>query len=312
MTDLQPQELQSKPGPKFWILGAIIITGLLWCSSFALPVWDTRSDHTGDWDAVPGIVPGLMGWLGIFAYCPAWFANILLIPLCMAFFKWRKAGFPLSLVALGLAASAYIMPGIYGDADEAVIEGRRIGFYVWLGSFLVMVLAHALLSPPTRGSWIAARLAVVALMVLCIADLERICPVGVSPLETALKDPKDPTALTAALARNPSQADKDATLKWALRQNLSDNRDVPSKQVAMLLAAGANVNQTNEYGDTLLMDVVPPLGSEALVELFVKAGADVNVRDSRGKTALDITREWNRSPECEKFLINAGAKPGGK
>jgi len=69
--------------------------------------------------------------------CPAWFANLFLILLWIKLFRGRLAGFSLSMVALALAASAYILPGIYGDNDEAVIVGRRIGFYIWLGSFVI-------------------------------------------------------------------------------------------------------------------------------------------------------------------------------
>lgn len=305
-----PQVIQTQRKPRAWVKGAIIIAWLLWGLSVALPVWDTRSDHTGEWGSIPGFIPLLLGWLGIFAKCPAWFANLLLIPLCMAFYKWPKAGFPLSLGALALAASAYVLPGLYGDNDVAIIEVRRIGFYLWLGSFATLALAHAFLSPPTTWQWIAARVALVALMVLGIAALEKIYPVGVSPLEAALKNHNDQTSLGAALAHHPSQADKDAALWWAIQQDLSSGDGKPSKSVVMLLAAGANPNQSKS-GDPLLIQALPRRGSMELVEALVKAGADVNTRDSRGKTVLDCAREMDSGPECEKFLIGAGAKTGG-
>ena len=344
MTDSQPQLLQSKSSSRFWIMGAILVTGLLWGLSLALPVWDTRAENTGDWDVVPGLVPALIGWLGLLVKCPAWFANPLLIVICIMFFKGRKAGFFLSLVALALAASAYMFPAIYGDNDDAVVEARRIGFYLWLGSFVTIALAYALLAPVAKREWVAARVAVVALMVVGIVGLERMFPVGVSPLEAALKNLNDRASLTAALATHPSQAEKNAALRWAMRQDLSDNHDVPSQQVVMLLAAGtspnqsdngyiplmealgrtkaseglagllvksgADVNVRDKQGKTVLMEALPPYGSEATVELLVKAGADVNARDEQGKTVLDIAREDDSGPECEKFLMNAGARPG--
>lgn len=293
------------------MVGAIIMAGLLWSLSVALPVWDTRDDHSGDWSVIHGFVPALLGFLGILAACPAWFANLFLIPLAIMLFKGRKAGFILSLVALALAASAYMLPGLYGDNSEAVIEGRRIGFYLWLGSFVTVALACALLATATDWRWMAARVTLVVLMVLCILRLEKICPVGASPLETALKDPKDLTALTTVLAQHPSQKDKDAALVWALRRNVSDDREAPSKQVMALIAAGADPNQPDEYGHTLLMNALPPYGSEALVEILVKIGADVNVRDKKGNTALDIEQKTGSSPECQKFLINVGAHTSG-
>ncbi len=291
---------------------AVITTALLWGLSVALPVWLTRSNQSGEWDAVRGVIPALLGWLGLLVMCPAWFANLLLVPLCIMLFKRGRAGFPLALVALALAGSAYFQPGIYGDNDEAVIVQRLVGFYLWLGSFLVITLAHAFLSSPMNRRSIVVRVAVVMLMVLGIASLEKVRPVGVNPLEAALKDPDDVASLTAALARHPSQADKDTALRWAIRQDLSAARPVPSKTVAMLIAAGANSNQVDDYGETLLMKAVTRRGSEGLVKLLVQAGAEVNARDRQGKTALDIAREWGMSAQLQQVLIDAGGKPGGK
>jgi hypothetical protein len=308
MTESQPQVQQSRCKPGFWIAGAIIMTGLLWGLSVALPVWETRSNQSGDWDVVRGFFPALLGWLGLLAKCPAWFANLLLIPLCIMLFKRRSGGFVLSLVALAIAASAYTLPAVYGDNDEAVIVRRLIGFYFWLGSFLTIALAHALLSTATQRRGIVARVVVVTLMVLAIIGLERMYPVGVSPLETTLKAPNDLTGFTAALAQHPPQAEKDAALWWAIRQDLWAGQRAPSKRVAMLIAAGANPNKSDRSGSTLLMQALPPHGSESLVELLVQAGADVNARDYRGKTVLDIAQEIGSSPQCQKILVNAGAR----
>jgi hypothetical protein len=307
MIESQIPAIEPKHKPVFWIVGAIIVVGLLWGLSLALPVWNTRDDHSGDWYAAIGLIPAFIGFLGIFVLCPAWYANLLLIPSCVLLFKGRRWGFLLSLVALALAASAYTMPGIYGDNSEGVIEGRRIGFYLWLGSFVTLALAHALLTPVANRGWIPARVALVAFMVLCIGGLEKICPVGVSPLETSLKDPKDVVSLTAALAHHPSQTDKDAALWWAMQQNLEDDRSAPSKQVIMLLDAGANPNEPERSGTSLLIQALPPYGSEALVKLLVKAGADVNAHNWQG-TVLDDAITNGCTPQLQEFLINAGAR----
>lgn len=242
--------------------------------------------------------------------CPAWFANLLLIPLWVMLFRNRKAGFPISLVALALAASAYVLPGLYGDNDEAVIVGRKIGFYLWLGSFVILALAFAAMSRTDRR-WIPLRVMLVLLIVLGIGSLEKFYPVGVSPLEAALKDPKDVSSLGTALATHPSQFEKDAALGWAIRQNIAGDPKTPSKQVVMLLEASANPNETNN-DDILLMKVLPPYGSEALVELLVKAGANVNARDDWSNTVLDVAIKERSGADCLKFLTNSGALPGSK
>jgi hypothetical protein len=296
----------------FWIAGAILIACLLWGLAVILPVWETRSNQTGEWANVPGVLPLLIGFLGLLVKCPAWFANLLLIPLCIMLVRGWRGGFVVSMVAVALAASAYMFPAIYGDNDEAVIMRRLIGFYFWLGSFLTLALAHAVLTTTTQRKWITAQVGAVAFMVLVMGVLEWKFRVGASPLETSLKNPNDLTHFTAALARNPPQAEKDDALWWAVRQDLSTPQRAPSKRVTMLIAAGANPNKPGKYGSTLLMQVLPPYVSQAFVELLVQAGADVNARDSRGKTVLDIAQEIGSTPECQKFLVDAGARPSGQ
>lgn len=306
---LQPQVEHSNRNRRFWIVVAIIITGLLWGLAVALPVWDTRSNQSGEWAVARGFFPAILGWLGILVLCPAWFANFFLVPSCLTLFKNLRGGFVLSLVAFAVAASAYILHGLYGDNDEAVIEGRLIGFYLWLGAFLTMALAHAILGVGVDRRSIGPRVAMVMLVVLAIVGLEMTYRVGVSPLEASLKNPNDVTALTAVLARHPPQAEKDAALCWAIRQDLWGARPSPSKQIVMLLSAGANPNyRPDKSSSTFLMAAVSRRGRDGLVDLLVKSGADVNARDYRGKTVLDIANEAWSSPECLKILINAGAR----
>ncbi len=309
--ELQPQKQQLKGTTGIWMKAAVITTALLWSLSVALPVWLTRSNESGNWEAVRGILPALLGWLGLLVLCPAWFANLLLVPLCIMLFERSRGGFPIGLVALALAGSAYFLPGIYGDNDEAVIVQRLIGFYLWLGAFLIITLAHAILSPPINRRWIGLRVAVVMLMVLGIASLEKVRPVGVNPLEASLKDPNDVASLTAVLARHPPQAEKDSALRWAIRQDFSVARSAPSKTVVMLIGAGANPNQTDGYGGTFLMEAVTRRGSEGLVKLLLQAGADVNATNSQGKTVLEVAREWEMSAHLQQVLIDAGAHTNG-
>jgi hypothetical protein len=290
---------------------AILVAFTLWILSVSLPVWETRSDH-GQWRVVTGALPLMIGFLGIFAWCPAWFANLLLIPLCFTLFKGRRAGFWLSVLALAIAATAYMMPALYGDNETDVIVKRRIGFYLWVGSFLVIMLAHAVQASRADGSSATMRWAVVAVMVLAVASLNHLFRVGVSPLEASLRDPNDFAKFDAALGSRPSQADKDAALHWAILQDLQTYRGGPvPRRIARLVAAGANVNQADRYGDTPLAQAIRSRGTEPLVRLLIHAGANVNARDWRGKTILDIAQEFGNNAECQQILVDAGAVTSG-
>jgi hypothetical protein len=264
---------ESRPAARFLAAGTLLLAAVMWCSAVTLPVWEVRSDNYGTWDVVTGALPALIGWLGILARCPAWFANVLLIPLCFTLFKARRKGFWLSVVAFAIAASAYAMHAIYGDNDEGVIVVRRIGFYLWLGSFLVIAVGHALVA-----EWGSSRArltsgGIIAMMVAAVLVLERAFPVGVSALEATTKYPEDVSGLANALAQHPSQADKDNTLYWVVVQDVEahpDRADFP--RVRQLIAAGANVNQRDRYGQTLRMRAAGRR-ADSLVRILVQAGA---------------------------------------
>lgn len=67
-----------------------------------------------------------------------------------------------------------------------------------------------------------------------------------------------------------------------------ENRD--KEMVGILLAAGANVNERDkEYDMTPLMWVVLK-GQDDIVELLMEYGADMYLKDSHGRTALDLAR----------------------
>lgn len=298
-----PPEAQSRR----WIVGVIVLTIVLWGLAVALPVWETRSEQTGVWGDVRGIVPALLGWLGIVVLCPAWFANFLLFPLAYLLWKSRRGGFILSLIALAVAATAYRLPGIYGDNDEDVIMRRLIGFYLWLGCFVIMAVAHGVRALPANRKWLLTRLGLVCVVLLGIGALEVVCKVGVSPVERALRNPHDVTELTAALARKPSQAEKDSALWWAVRQDLANGGHDASARVTMLLAAGANPNWSERGHSSVLWHALSRRDDAPMIAALVKAGANVNARDDRGKTILEYATEVGVSSECQKILVDAGA-----
>jgi hypothetical protein len=50
-----------------------------------------------------------------------------------------------------------------------------------------------------------------------------------------------------------------------------------------------------------------------LVQLLVDAGADLNAKDSDGKTALDVSKSWSgRDTEITRYLADKGAQSGGE
>ena len=79
--------------------------------------------------------------------------------------------------------------------------------------------------------------------------------------------------------------------------------------VNLLIYNGADVNIFDEDGKTALMCAAAAVGNETVVRLLINAGADVNIADNQGRTALI---EAASTPRVEnepmvKALIDAGA-----
>ena len=78
------------------------------------------------------------------------------------------------------------------------------------------------------------------------------------------------------------------------------------EEVARLIEAGANVNATDDYGETALMWAAWYNAADA-AKMLIEAGADINARDKGGKTALMIAKEEN-AVDVAALLKAAGAK----
>ena len=74
--------------------------------------------------------------------------------------------------------------------------------------------------------------------------------------------------------------------------------------VNALLAAGADVNASNEDGRTALM-LAAAAGRAAAVKSLLRGGANVSAQDKDGKTALMLATKFART-EVVKLLKQAG------
>lgn len=82
-----------------------------------------------------------------------------------------------------------------------------------------------------------------------------------------------------------------------------------TKEVARLIEAGADVNATDDYGETALMMAVSSEGAGAdMAKLLIAAGADMNTRENMyDMTALMIAKERD-AKDVIALLKAAGAK----
>lgn len=79
-----------------------------------------------------------------------------------------------------------------------------------------------------------------------------------------------------------------------------------SKMMEVLLPLGANVDELNDDGSTPLHHAVQSSGCAPKVVALLKAGANVNARDSIRNTPL-ILAGWNSQANVVKILLDAKA-----
>ena len=113
----------------------------------------------------------------------------------------------------------------------------------------------------------------------------------------------DPGVVQALLkgGANIHESDNDGmtALHWAVVANHSE-------AVKALLAAGADVNAVDHFGYTpLLYAATIDFGDSATAAVLLKAGANPNVKDRKGETALTQARDY---PYTRAALEQAGAK----
>lgn len=301
------------PSPLKWPRYLGLLALAMWVASIALPVWETRSDMYGTYDTCPGLLPLMLGWLALFMLCPAWFANLLFLVILPTAIG-RRGLFAVSAAALFIAATGYCFFEIPSDNDSGIIIGRMIGFYLWLGSFVVLAVAHAGLANRASPVYARRRRNTIAVVLTGILLLEFLCPVSISPLERTIGNPGSIAAMNAELARHPSAKEKDKALSvlidYARHCMGGRNEGVVLQQVEALLVAGADVNSRDSAGLTPLARAASSWDSRngPLLDLLLKFHPDLNARDKMGWTPLDFA-DMYRNRLAWRRLIEAGAVP---
>ncbi len=76
--------------------------------------------------------------------------------------------------------------------------------------------------------------------------------------------------------------------------------------VKRLVAKGADVNVTNENGETAVI-VAAESGYDAIIEFLITHKANVNIKDNDGDTALDIAK-YHGNKSTVNLLLSVGAE----
>src|SRR4029453_1418494 len=76
-----------------------------------------------------------------------------------------------------------------------------------------------------------------------------------------------------------------AGVNWVVAQTYTESLQARYDAVALCLELGADVNAANSMGLTALLGAVNR-GSNDIIELLVKRGARLDVKDKEGRTAL--------------------------
>ena len=80
--------------------------------------------------------------------------------------------------------------------------------------------------------------------------------------------------------------------------------------IKALIAAGININASNDAGDTALHAAVSGRGSEVIVRGLLAAGADTSAKNKRGQTPLDVAAASKKESVAPlAALLRASAKP---
>ncbi|MDD5021342.1 MAG: ankyrin repeat domain-containing protein [Endomicrobiaceae bacterium] len=88
-------------------------------------------------------------------------------------------------------------------------------------------------------------------------------------------------------------------------QNICKNSSLAV--VTKAIKEGADVNVKDENGKTALMYACESNTDVEVIRILIKKNADVNAATTEGKTALMFACESNKNPKIADSLVNAGA-----
>jgi ankyrin repeat protein len=113
----------------------------------------------------------------------------------------------------------------------------------------------------------------------------------------------------AARTQQRSTAEISQALHYAAVHNVLSSNDVNVMSAHAAIAAGADVNYSRDGLSCLMQASLR--GRAEIVAILLNAGADKEVRNDRGFTALWMAVE-NGHTECLQLLLNAGADKEAK
>ena len=132
-----------KPAGDAWVSAAVIGSLLLFLASLPAPALynDPPMGTLTGWDCL------LNGWYGVRNGYFAWLANPVYLPMLVTMHRrrWRPA-IALSALFVGLALLSFqfVLPAIdMKSGPEPEFDGLGPGFWLWLGSGVVPLLAAA-------------------------------------------------------------------------------------------------------------------------------------------------------------------------
>lgn len=129
--------------------GAIWVACGLYAGSLFLPAleFEGREPEYGWWVLA-------VGWAGLALFNFAWFANpCFLMAIGHLYHGNPKKAFRYALVGFILALDSFLLRRVYfNELSPTAVLGLGLGFYVWLGSFIVIVAASVMLEKGADGS----------------------------------------------------------------------------------------------------------------------------------------------------------------